>query len=52
MNDNFVKNKNAIMAILEEKKMEEVNIIKTGIYSMSITIDWQRCYDRFIALEL
>jgi|TARA_B110000967_G_C18900997_1_gene575069 ubiquitin-conjugating enzyme E2 Z len=52
MKDDFVKNKNAIMAVLEEKKVEELNIIKTGIYNMSITIDWKRCYDRFIALEI
>jgi hypothetical protein len=48
----FMKNKDAIRAILEKKKTENLCVIRTGIYNMSITIDWKKTYDNFISLEI
>ena len=48
----FMKNKDAIRAILEKKKAENLCVIRTGIYNMSITVDWKKTYDNFISLEI
>jgi|AntAceMinimDraft_11_1070367.scaffolds.fasta_scaffold09589_2 ubiquitin-protein ligase len=48
----FMKNKDALQTILEEKKTQESTHVKTGIYNMNITIDWKRTYDRFMALDM
>ena len=46
----FLKNKHAIRAILEEKKKEDTVTIMTGIYSLNIMVNWKKTYNEFMEL--
>ena len=48
----FKKNKEAILIILEKKQKEEKKLIKTGIYNMNIGIDWENTYKNFIKIKV
>lgn len=52
METQFIKNRSHMLAILEEKKRETPDIIKTGIYSMIIPINWQNTYNNFLQIKL
>lgn len=52
MGEQFTKNRADILTILEEKKGQTPDIIKTGIYSMVIPINWENTYNNFLQIKL
>jgi len=48
----FKKKKDVILNILEEKQKEKQIIIRTGIYNMTISINWKNTYNNFINIKL
>jgi hypothetical protein len=52
MGEQFTKNRADILTILEEKKGQTPDIIKTGIYSMVIPINWENTYNKFLQIKL
>jgi len=51
MEEEFKKNKQDMLAILEAKKDEPPENIRTGIYTMNIHINWKQIYDNFCKLH-
>jgi ubiquitin-conjugating enzyme E2 Z len=52
LKNQFIKNKESILSILEEKKTEETVVVTTGIYKMNISVDWNNTYNNFLQLKL
>jgi ubiquitin-protein ligase len=52
MGEQFTKNREDILIILEEKKGQTPDIIRTGIYSMDIPINWENTYNKFLQIKL
>lgn len=48
----FKKKQSEVLSILEKNKDEKSYIIKTGIYSLNIKIDWSETYDKFIKIKI
>ena len=51
MKSEFKKNRADILAILEEKRTESSEMIKTSIYSMTIHINWEKTYTNFLEIK-
>jgi len=51
MKSEFKKNRADILAILEEKRTESSEMIKTSIYSMTIHINWEKTYTKFLEIK-
>jgi ubiquitin-protein ligase len=50
MKTEFKKNRADMLTILEEKRTEPPEIVKTGIYNMSIPINWEITYNIFLQI--
>lgn len=48
----FKKKQSEVLSILEKNKDEKSYLIKTGIYSLNIKIDWSETYDKFIKIKI
>lgn len=46
----FIKNKDQLLNILEKKKEEDVEIIRIGVYNLTISINWKHTYDKFLKI--
>ena len=51
MKSEFKKNRSGIIAILEEKRTETSEMVKTNIYSMNIHINWDKTYTKFLEIK-
>ena len=51
MKSEFKKNRSGILAILEEKRKETSEMVKTNIYSMNIHINWDKTYTKFLEIK-
>ena len=50
MENEFKKNRSDILSILEGKKDEPSEHVRTGIYNLNIAIDWKETYKKFCKL--
>ena len=50
MENEFKKNRADILSILEGKKDEPSEHIRTGIYNLNIHINWENTYEKFCKL--
>ncbi len=50
MASEFKKNRADILTILEGKKDEPTESVRTGIYNLNIPIDWKNTYETFCKL--
>jgi ubiquitin-conjugating enzyme E2 Z len=44
--EKFLENKNKIISFIEPKKNNDIELIKTNIYNMSVAIDYNRLYEK------
>ena len=44
--EKFLENKNKIISFIEQKKNNEIELIKTNIYTMSVAIDYNRLHEK------
>ena len=51
MKSEFKKNRADILAILEEKRTETSEMVKTNIYSMTIHVNWEKTYTKFLEIK-
>jgi hypothetical protein len=51
MKSEFKKNRADILAILEAKRTETSEMIKTSIYNMTIHINWEKTYTNFLEIK-
>jgi len=50
MNTEFKKNRADILTILEGKKDDPIENVRTGIYNLNIPINWKNTYETFCKL--
>ena len=50
MNTEFKKNRSDILTILEGKKDDPIENVRTGIYNLNIQINWKNTYEAFCKL--
>jgi len=50
MNAEFKKNRADILTILEGKKDDPIENVRTGIYNLTIPINWKNTYEAFCKL--
>jgi hypothetical protein len=50
MENEFKKNRTDILSILEGKKDEPIEHVRTGIYNLNIPINWKKTYETFCKL--
>ena len=48
----FTKNRADILTILEEKRTLPSEVVTTGIYSLSIPINWENTYNKFLRIKV
>ena len=48
----FKKNREDILTILEEKRTQPTEVVNTCIYSLSIPINWENTYNKFIQIKI
>ena len=52
MNTEFKKNRSDILTILEGKKDDPIENVRTGIYNLNIQINWKNTYEAFCKLPI
>ena len=48
----FKKNREDILTILEEKRTQPTDVVNTCIYSLSIPINWENTYNKFLQIKI
>ena len=48
----FKKNREDILTILEEKRTQPTEVVNTCIYSLSIPINWENTYNKFLQIKI